>query len=165
MFTFLKNINKKQLSLMLSIYTLSLIGLLIQKFSEDTVNANVKENEKKKHGWMNKALSKCYFNYKSPLTEKITQGRGCGSFITVGKNKYMDNNTEDMRYCFLSGWSLSHLFTYMLLGYFCPSLFWVTFIIGTFFETFECIAFDCHDILDILCNTAGFGIGYLIQKI
>jgi len=165
MVTFIKSINKKQFSIMLSIYTLSLIGLLIQKFIGDTVNADVKDNEKRKHSWMNQVLSKCYLNLKSPLTEKITRGRGSGSFITVGKNKYMDDNTEEMRYCFLSGWGLSHVFTYMLLGYFCPSLFWLTFIIGTFFETFECIAFDCHDILDIISNTVGFGIGYLIQKI
>ena len=158
---------KREMKTMFIIYFITLLGLcsqkLVRKYKERCADKNA-VNHKKKKDWLTNTLSKCVVKYKSSWTEKITLRRGSGSFITIGKNKKV-NKDETMRYCVFTMWAATHVITYMFLGFFCPSLFWLTFIIGTLFEIFECFTFDCHDILDIFYNTIGFGIGYLIQKI
>jgi hypothetical protein len=65
----------------------------------------------------------------------------------------------------VSLWAVSHAYLYMVIGFFCPNLFIESFLIGAFFEYFEKMKWECHDGLDVIFNSFGFIIGYLLNKI
>ena len=72
---------------------------------------------------------------------------------------------ERLKSCPFTFWSFTHFFLYFILGIVCPSLFIPTFIIGILFEYYEYKELNCHDMLDILWNTSGFVLGYMVTKI
>jgi glycopeptide antibiotics resistance protein len=52
----------------------------------------------------------------------------------------------------------------MIIGFFCPALFWLTFGIGFLFEILECLYANCHDAMDLVYNSLGFGLGKLLNQ-
>jgi len=92
--------------------------------------------------------------------EVLTSARGGNYYI--GANDPAQQNS--LKGCFATFWSGTHFMLYLLLGYFCPDLFWHTFIIGASFEYYEKHAFDCADPLDVLFNTTGFLLGRFINE-
>lgn len=78
-----------------------------------------------------------------------------------GKNYYIGLDKTPNRFCFATFWSMSHFILYAFLGYMAPDYFWTTFLIGAAFEWYEHEYYDCHDLLDIGFNTAGFLVGRL----
>lgn len=80
-----------------------------------------------------------------------------------GGQYYIGEMTEEkrksLRGCAMTFWSASHFCLYFALGFFAPSLFWLTFSTGVAFEFYENMQFDCHDVLDVAYNTAGFIAG------
>ncbi len=76
-----------------------------------------------------------------------------------GKNYWLTPERTPQRYCLVTSWALTHIALYAIIGYFFPKFFWQTFAIGVTFEIGEWITLDCHDILDVLWNSIGFGIG------
>jgi hypothetical protein len=93
--------------------------------------------------------------YRCPTCTNITKYRGDNYYISIGKGKQSD--------CLFTFWSFMHMLIYAALGYFCPNLFWETLIAGISFEVFEYGVYDCHDPLDVLYNTIGFGLGYYLR--
>ena len=87
----------------------------------------------------------------------------CGLTTTRGENYYIGVTGEEQKdvlnKCLVTFWGGSHFILYLLLGFFCPNLFWQTFILGVLFEIYEEYMYDCHDALDVVLNTAGFLIG------
>ena len=77
----------------------------------------------------------------------------------------MDTDKQDqLKYCFITFWGLSHFIMYSFLGFFAPKLFFETFTLGVVFEGIEADLFDCQDGLDILLNTTGFIFGSFIRE-
>jgi hypothetical protein len=72
--------------------------------------------------------------------------------------------SRELNTCLTTFWSASHFALYLALGMFAPSLFWQTFAIGATFEFYEKYAFDCHDVLDVAYNSAGFLIGKMARR-
>jgi len=72
---------------------------------------------------------------------------------------------EELNGCAMTFWSASHFYLYLLLGFFAPALFWETFIAGVGFEIYEKYAFDCHDVLDVMYNSAGFLLGRAANRL
>jgi len=114
--------------------------------------------------WLANTLNKSLLHYESAYTEKITCKRGQGYFL-LNDIKHTAEQRENLKYCICTMWSMMHFFFYILLGYFSPSLFYVTLGIGILFEIVEYFTYDCHDILDILYNSLGFGVGYCLRYI
>jgi len=86
-------------------------------------------------------------------------GRG-GSYI-IGVDDPARN--EKMQSCLVTFWGLGHFLTYLLLGVAAPDMFWETFAIGVGFEVYEAYRFDCHDVFDIVLNSAGFLAGKALR--
>ena len=87
---------------------------------------------------------------------------------TRGENYYIDimdpEKKNQIKSCAVTFWSFSHIVLYMLLGMFSPDLFTETLLVGILFELYELVEYDCHDILDVGFNTAGFYIGHFISQ-
>lgn len=88
-------------------------------------------------------------------TEFITDGRGDNYYIGASDSI----NGSSLKKCMATFWSATHFMLYVLIGFFCPDLFYETLILGASFELFEYYKYDCADPLDILFNTSGFIVG------
>ena len=108
-------------------------------------------------------FTKCFIDYKSDVIARINARQGKGSLFLV--KMHTNRNNAKLKYCILNSWSVAHVVLYSVIGYFCPSLFWLTFFIGVSYEIIEYYTFDCHNIFDIFYNSLGFGFGYFIKKI
>ena len=65
--------------------------------------------------------------------------------------------------CLTTAWSGLHYLQYAILGFLLPRLWPVLIVIGVAFEWLEYSTWKCHDILDILYNTAGVATGVGIR--
>lgn len=93
---------------------------------------------------------------------------GCEHLTTNrGENYYiadMTNTDPDvLSKCLFTFWGLSHMIAYSLIGYYAPSFFIPTFIIGAGFEYYEYLEFGCEDPLDVVWNSIGFLAGQYIR--
>jgi hypothetical protein len=79
-----------------------------------------------------------------------------------GKNYFLTSQIEESD-CLFTFWSLTHFILYLVLGLLTPDFFWLTLGIGIFFEILENMTLDCHDVLDVLWNSAGFLLGFLLN--
>lgn len=96
----------------------------------------------------------CLFGCPDGTSSLLTKFRGGNYYI--GASKETNSKQGD---CLATFWSGTHFMLYLLLGIFCPNLFWQTFAFGAAFEVYEYYEYDCADPLDILFNTTGFLIG------
>ena len=122
---------------------------------------------------VNKIIHHCYVLHISPFIKWLTSSRGKNYYTIINKrinneNEYNINEEEEnnkkQKYCLVSLWAIAHVFTYMVIGFFCPNLFIQSFICGALFEFYEKYTWDCHDKLDVIFNSIGFVIGYIIYK-
>jgi hypothetical protein len=160
--------SKTQYKFMTYIYIIILYAtLIIVKISE----------KKHKYGiGMYNLIQDCVIYTEHPIVAKLTSFRGKNDFTVNNIEKNLENNIknniekqnknekDNHKYCILSLWALTHIFLYMLIGFFCPDLFIPSFLIGVIYEIVEKYSFECHDALDIFYNSLGFGIGFAINK-
>lgn len=99
--------------------------------------------------------TQCQAKNQGQWWTSLTQYRGNNYYIGIDKTP----NTS----CFATFWSCSHFVLYLFLGYMAPDYFWTTFFIGGLFEFYEHKYYDCHDLLDIGFNTAGFVVGQFLR--
>ena len=109
---------------------------------------------------MNKYIQECLYSSNSHLSKILTSSRGTEYYLTSEKYKNMYNKN-----CLVSVWAFTHIFLYIMIGFFCPKLFFPSLIVGILFELGEKVFYNCHDILDVIFNTIGFGVGYQINKL
>jgi hypothetical protein len=120
---------------------------------------------------INKYNQKCMLYNKSKIAQKFTKHRSIHYYLYNLDNvdKYDDNSKKIIlyktKYCVVTFWSVSHIMLYLLIGFFCPSLFIPSFVSGVIWEGLEKKFFQCHDIIDIFYNSFGFAIGYLLNKL
>ena len=154
--------NKKEVKNMVFLYLFALIFLSSERLLENLMQD--------KNNWLANTFNKGLLHIPSIHIEKITSKRGKGGFlqsVCSAQNSTSSDSTssDNMKHCVCTMWSLMHFLFYILLGYFSPSLFYMTLCIGIVFEIVEYFTFDCHDILDIVYNSSGFAIGYLLHII
>lgn len=129
------------------------------------------------HGYIDglrKLSQECIFLPETPITEILTSWRGSKYYVlTLDKEKrerenHLFENEKDIvhkrRYCLMTMWAFTHMWLYLIIGFYCPKLFFASFFVGVLFEYFEGYFFQCHDALDIVFNSLGFLIGYQLQK-
>ena len=151
---------KKQVYIMFVIYiTVAILGYIGLKYKKTIFNAYLNGFEKYNQ--------LCLLYDKSHSAREITRHRGIFYWITSDVKDNHDKKilTFKRRFCLTTFWSMTHVFMYTIIGFFCPQLFIPSFMIGLFFEAFEKKFCNCHDILDIFYNSFGFGIGYLLNKL
>jgi uncharacterized membrane protein AbrB (regulator of aidB expression) len=154
--------SKTQYKFMTYIYIIILYATLII--------VNISEKKHQLGNSLYNLIQKCVIYIEHPLVAKLTSLRGKNNFTVNDVEKNLENKIKQKngknndKYCILSLWALTHIFLYMLIGFFCPDLFIPSFIIGVIYEIFEKYSFDCHDVLDIFYNSLGFGIGFGINK-
>jgi len=128
------------------IYTISLIALCIFVLGKK-INSNLFT-----------IMDKCFIGTPGYLESYVRAGRG--------SNYYLNNSFSNIpSKCLVTGWALSHVILYMVLGYVLPNMFWETLFIGILWEIVECIFYKCHDIMDVLWNSIGFIIGMILYKL
>jgi glycopeptide antibiotics resistance protein len=150
---------KKQIYILIFLYFLCFIGFstayLIKKYNKKYDKAVDRYNQL------------CMYYNKSEIIQKLTKHRGIQYYF----NGHLDDMDEKKtilykrKYCVVTFWSMSHIILYALIGFFCPSLFLLTFALGVIWEGVEKKFCNCHDLIDIIYNSLGFGIGYMINKI
>jgi hypothetical protein len=115
-----------------------------------------------------KFVYNCFFSNESKVSEFLTCTRG-DKYYTISGEREATNEEDkkifdfNQKYCITSLWAGTHIYLYILLGFYCPSLFWLTFFIGAAFEVFEYFKWECHDAIDVIYNSIGFGIGYYLN--
>jgi uncharacterized protein YacL len=120
---------------------------------------------------LSKYMYECLYLYDSPLSKKLTSTRG-SNYYTISDIHISKDLTEEEKLehknkhknCLISVWAFTHVFLYIIIGFYCPNLFIQCFILGAFFELVEKKLGDCHDALDVIFNSIGFVIGYHINK-
>jgi hypothetical protein len=117
-------------------------------------------------GRINDLNQKCFVNCKDVKKFNID----CSSLIeNHGENYYIGmtnpENFKSVKTCLITFWGVTHFILYTFIGYFAPDLFLETFIIGAAFELYEKEEFNCHDLLDLVLNSAGFAAGYFLRRI
>lgn len=148
MYSLTKN---KQYVIMCSFYLISFIMILTIQYLIFT--------EHQYTTGLNKYMHQCVYSPDSKIAKKLTSMRG--TKYNLSPKKYKINHHK---YCLVSIWAFSHVLLYTMIGFYCPNLFFPSLIIGILFELSETI-FKCHDVLDVVFNTIGFGIGYQINKL
>jgi hypothetical protein len=131
-----------------SYYALALLALGMYGITAKIFNDNI----------LNNILDKCFIPTPKGMKSFINVGRGSNYYLN---NKYATIPTK----CLLTGWALAHIILYAIIGFNLPDMFWESLFIGILFEIIECTAYKAHDVLDVLWNTLGFFIGYLLNKI
>lgn len=117
-----------------------------------------------------KVIHRCYFLHESPLIKWLTSSRG-KNYYTITDNKKKTTKKEEEEhnnkhsYCLVSLWAITHVCLYTVIGFVCPDLFIESFIFGALFEYFEKYKWSCHDSLDVIFNSIGFLIGYIINRV
>ena len=131
----------KEYYMLFILYVISMFGIFIvyicRKYSKFICNK----------------IDECLITYNSDITDFITKNRGINY-----------NNSIYLKDCILTNWHLSHLLLYIFIGFFCPNLFLLSFSIGVTWEILEYFI-GHHDFTDIIFNTIGFFIGYLLNKL
>lgn len=118
-----------------------------------------------------KLFATSYANVADERIRFITQYRGQNSFNVLDKYLHMLTKEEKEqlsnkhKYSVFTYWHLVHIWHYIGLGIFAPRLLPFVIVFGILFELFELKTCNCHDPLDILYNSLGFGIGVLLNFI
>lgn len=123
---------------------------------------------------LHKLSHECIILQESPLTKLLTSVRG-SKYYTLTLNqetRASENRASELdadmmhkrRYCLMTLWAFTHVWLYIIIGFYCPKLFLASFFVGILFECFEGYFFQCHDLLDIGFNSLGFFIGYYLQQ-
>jgi uncharacterized Tic20 family protein len=157
------NINK-QYKYLIFIYIISFVLVLL-------TNEILKYNNSYSNTISN-LINKCFLLNETKLTKWLTKSRG-KYYYTITENKtrekYLTKEEKGLvdkklKYCLITLWAVVHIGLYIIIGFLCPNLFIQSFFIGAMFELYEKYAFKCHDSLDVIFNSIGFGIGYMINK-
>lgn len=125
--------------------------------------------QKTESSFLYEILHICTIYDESDTTKWLTSTRG-KNYFTISEKKTNESEEEkekhekNSKYCLVAFWAITHIGLYTLIGFFCPNLFIETFIVGALFELGEKMFYNCHDALDVIYNSIGFGIGYLIHK-
>ena len=122
------------------------------------------------NGHLHKLIHACFYMNESKFSEALTCSRGKNYYtisdtkmpVTIKEEK---ENDKKHKFCLMPLWAIAHVVMYIFIGYLCPDLFVQSFLLGVVWEYAEYKVFHCHDILDILFNTIGFGIGYALKKV
>lgn len=125
----------------------------------------------KKHSYRDglyKYTHECLYSCNSPITSFLTSTRGKNYYGMTDESDQTSSPEErakiEKKDCLVSVWAFTHIFLYIIIGFYCPDLFFPTLLIGIFFEYAEKLYSNCHDALDVVFNSIGFGIGYKINK-
>jgi hypothetical protein len=110
------------------------------------------------HKWCWKKCDK-----KNPLCGMLAKARGDHYYLGETELDYR-SQINDSKFCWLGSWHISHILTHACLGFFTENL-WLSLGAGIGFEFYEMLRFDCHDSLDIVWNTVGFFLGYMIKQL
>ena len=104
------------------------------------------------------------------MNESCIYGCGtCNKYTKIrGKDYFVSNmdkkKEHELKRCVFTFWHLTHYITYTIIGYLFPIMFIESVILGTSFEIFEYLKYDCHDALDVVYNALGFVTGYFLRK-
>jgi hypothetical protein len=69
------------------------------------------------------------------------------------------------KYHLMTAWSVSHVLFYALLGFVAPRLWPALVCTSITWEIIEFSVSDCHDVMDLVCNSVGMGIGMGLHKL
>ena len=150
---------KKQSYILVFLYSLCMVAFVIMYLIK---KYNIKYNK-----GVDKYNQLCLFHNKSDIVQKLTKHRGIQYYF----NNRLDDDIDKKiilykrKYCLVTFWSLSHIILYTLVGFFCPSLFIPSFVLGIIWEGLEKRFCNCHDLVDIMYNSIGFGIGYILNNL
>ena len=150
---------KNQSYILVFLYSVCIVGFLIAYL--------IKIYNKKYNVAIDKYNQLCMVYNKSDIVQKLTKHRGIQYYF----NGHLENIDDKKiilykrKYCLVTFWSMSHIILYTLIGFFCPSLFIPSFAIGVIWEGLEKKFCNCHDLVDIMYNSIGFGIGYILNKL
>ena len=115
-----------------------------------------------------KYTHECLYSNNSPIVQFLTSTRGKNYYGMTDESDQTESPEErekmEKKGCLVSVWALTHIFLYIVIGFYCPDLFIPTFLLGVFFEYTEKLYSNCHDALDVVFNSIGFGIGYQINR-
>ena len=75
-----------------------------------------------------------------------------------GSNYTLDDESEDLYQCLVTGYSFLHVVLYFFLGLLTPYLLPYVLLVGVGWELFE-KRMECHDQMDVAYNTIGFILG------
>jgi hypothetical protein len=97
------------------------------------------------------------------------QNNNCKKVISYRGDNYtiedIDAKKKDkIRNCSFTFWNLSHFTLYAILTYLCPEFYMEFFLMGIGFEAYECVVYDCHDVMDVIANTAGIATGLFVSS-
>ncbi len=150
---------KNQAYILLFLYFLCGVGFMIAYL--------IKIHNKKYNIAVDKYNQLCMLYNKSDIVKQLTKHRGIQYYFNGHLNDIDDKKTilYKRKYCLVTFWSMSHIILYALIGFFCPSLFLPSFVSGVIWEGIEKKFCNCHDLVDILYNSMGFGIGYILNKL
>lgn len=95
----------------------------------------------------------CLINCDHNLCQNMTYNLRDISYL-------MDSEMEHTK-CLLTGWELSHLLLYVIIGYFFN--IYIALTLSVLFELYEHYMYDCASILDLFWNTLGLFIGISIR--
>jgi hypothetical protein len=100
----------------------------------------------------------CYLECHLPVCEWLTQFRGRRYFLTNG-----DGNGK-VKYCMLSLWGVLHFVLFVLIGLFVPNIGWEVLGASLVYEGGEYVLYQCHDLLDVGINMAGYLVGSFVAR-
>jgi hypothetical protein len=150
---------KNQIYILIFLYALCGVGFMTAYL--------IKIHNKKYDKAIDRYNQLCLYYNKSEIIQKFTKKRGIQYYFNGKLNDMDDKKTilYKRKYCVVSFWSMSHIILYTLIGFFCPSLFLLSFASGVIWEGIEKKFCNCHDLIDIIYNSIGFSVGYMINKI
>lgn len=101
----------------------------------------------------------CIMGCKNILCDiaKNSRGNGYNAEITD------DIKRNNLKTCFITFWNFTHFCLYFIIGFLLPDMFWESITIGVLFECYEKYKYDCADVIDVLCNTSGFLLGFYLN--
>ncbi len=150
---------KNQSYILVLLYAICGIGFIIAYL--------IKKYNNKYNIAVDKYNQYCMLYNKSDIVQELTKHRGIQYYFNGHLNNINDKKIilYKRKFCLITFWSMSHIILYALIGFFCPSLFIPSFVFGVIFEGLEKKFCNCQDLFDIIYNSIGFGIGYLLNKL
>ena len=135
------------------VFTIPLVDKYDNPFGPGSIPSRIYEGIKSAH----KVCLKC----DHAICKAVQESRGDEYYLYVPEDEQPDD-----RYCLVTFWNLSHVFSHAVVGFLVPktSAFFITVAAGLAWETFEYFSGNYQDFLDIGYNSLGFWMGVGLRK-
>lgn len=142
-------------------YMVALILITLTCICVAMINYDYTKNHTSWISNVNRATWGCAIRTDNPYLQKYSQATKSATYIPKAS---AEENKEFIRTCFTSIWHVIHFVGHLIGGFLFPMWWFEILALTTAFELYEYFSCRCHDVSDVVYNTAGILLGVYLRQ-